>query len=78
MILDFTRILWFFAVRRRIALTNGFVKEMSKAPREEIVMALRYEDVYLSGKKNLRGLHPAPDDRTTVDEPGSGAGGSSG
>ena len=43
---DITRIFYFFAIKNKIILTNGFVKKTAKTPREEIEKARKYKADY--------------------------------
>jgi phage-related protein len=43
---DITRIFYFFYVKNRIVLTNGFIKKTQKTPRRERELALRYKTDY--------------------------------
>lgn len=49
---NITRILYFFAVGRKIILTNGFVKKTQKTPRREIDLARKYRSDYERGFQN--------------------------
>lgn len=48
---NITRILFFFYIKKRIILTNGFVKKTQKTPSREIEMAKKYRKKYLSKEK---------------------------
>ena len=43
---DLSRVLYFFANRRRVILTNGFSKKTQKTPRSEIEKAKAYRKEY--------------------------------
>ena len=43
---DITRILYFFAIGKRIILTNGFTKKSQKTPKREIDVAKKYRTDY--------------------------------
>lgn len=43
---NITRVLYFFDARRKIILTNGFVKKTQKTPRREIELAKKYRAEY--------------------------------
>ena len=43
---NITRVLYFFAVGRKIILTNGFVKKTRKTPKREIKLAKKYRADY--------------------------------
>ena len=53
---DISRVLYFFYVRKKAILTNGFVKKSQKTPKGEIDLAKKYRQDYLEresgGKKN--------------------------
>ena len=49
---DITRIFYFFCIGHKIIVTNGFVKKTNKTPREEIALAKKYRQAYLSRKEN--------------------------
>lgn len=48
---DITRVLYFFAVGRKIILTNGFVKKTQKTPLGEITLAKKYRAEYEQRKE---------------------------
>ena len=50
---NITRVLYFFFVGKKIILTNGFVKKTQKTPKNELTLAKKYRDEYISrgGKK---------------------------
>ena len=50
---NITRVLYFFFVGKKIILTNGFVKKTQKTPKNELALAKKYRDEYISrgGKK---------------------------
>ena len=41
---DITRIFYFFCIRNRIIMTNGFVNKAEKTPRSEIELAKKYKE----------------------------------
>lgn len=43
---NITRILYFFAVGRKIILTNGFIKKTQRTPKKEIELAKKYREDY--------------------------------
>lgn len=45
---DIIRLLYFFVVRQKIILTNGFVKKTLRTPKRELELALKYCQDYLS------------------------------
>ena len=45
-------ILYFFYVRHRIIVTNGFVKKTQKTPKSEIEKAKEYRKEYLERKED--------------------------
>lgn len=45
---DITRVLYFFVVGQKIILTNGFVKKTQKTPKNQIALAEKYRDDYMS------------------------------
>lgn len=49
---DITRILYFFYYKKRIILTNGFVKKTQKAPKNEIRLAKAYRKDFLERVKD--------------------------
>ena len=49
---DITRIFYFFYMRNKIILTNGFVKKTQKTPLSEIKLALKYKADYEGRKQN--------------------------
>lgn len=50
---NITRVLYFFFVGKKIILTNGFVKKTQKTPKNELTLARKYRDEYISrGGKN--------------------------
>lgn len=42
------RILYFFVVGKKIVLTNGFIKKTQKTPKNELELAVKYREEYLS------------------------------
>lgn len=44
---DISRVLYFFFARRRVVLTNGFVKKTQKTPKAEIELAKQYRKDFL-------------------------------
>ena len=48
---DITRVLYFFAVGKKIILTNGFVKKTQKTPVAVIELAKEYRKIYLARMK---------------------------
>lgn len=50
---DIVRAFYFFAVGKRIVVTNGFIKKTRKTPREEIKRAFRYKKDW--EERHLRG-----------------------
>lgn len=48
---DISRVLYFFAVGRKVILTNGFVKKTQKTPPRELDRAKRYRADYLRRKE---------------------------
>lgn len=49
---NISRVLYFFVTGRRIVLTNGFVKKTQKTPKNEIEIARKYRDEFLSREVN--------------------------
>ena len=49
---DISRVLYFFYVRHRIIVTNGFVKKTQKTPKSEIEKAKEYRKEYLERKED--------------------------
>lgn len=49
---NISRVLYFFVIGKKIVLTNGFIKKQQKTPKNEIALAKKYRDDYLSGKEN--------------------------
>lgn len=45
---DITRIFYFFVIRQKIILTNGFIKKTQKTPKTEIALAKKYRNDYLN------------------------------
>lgn len=45
---NISRVLYFFVIGRRIVLTNGFVKKTQKTPKNEIELAKKYRNEFLS------------------------------
>lgn len=45
---DITRVLFFFMVRKKVILKNGFVKKTQKTPKSEIDLARKYKADYES------------------------------
>lgn len=48
---DITRVLYFFAIGRKIILTNGFVKKTQKTPSNEISTAKKYRNEFEQRKE---------------------------
>lgn len=48
---NITRILFFFYIKKRIILTNGFIKKTQKTPSREMEIAKKYRKEYLSKEK---------------------------
>ena len=44
---NISRILYFFVIRKRVILTNGFIKKTQKTPQKEIELAKKYRKDYL-------------------------------
>ena len=52
---DITRIFYFFVIKNKIILTNGFIKKTDKTPPSEIALARKYKADYERRiKKNER------------------------
>ncbi len=49
---DISRVLYFFVVGKKIVLTNGFVKKTQKTPKNEIELAKKYRNEFLSREEN--------------------------
>lgn len=49
---DISRVLYFFVVKHKIVLTNGFVKKTQRTPIKEIDLARKYKEDYLQRKEN--------------------------
>lgn len=49
---DISRIFYFFFDRKKIVLTNGFIKKTQKTPEKEIEKALKFKADYERRKKN--------------------------
>lgn len=49
---DISRVLYFFVIRRKAVLTNGFIKKTQETPPGEIDRAKKYRYKYLTGKEN--------------------------
>lgn len=49
---NITRVLYFFCVGKNIILTNGFVKKSQKTPKNEIDLAKKYRDEYMSRRND--------------------------
>ena len=49
---DISRVMYFFVVRKKAVLTNGFIKKTQKTPKEEIERAKCYRADFLSRKEN--------------------------
>ena len=49
---DISRVLYFFVVGKKIVLTNGFVKKTQKTPKNEIELAKKYRNDFLSREEN--------------------------
>lgn len=49
---DISRVLYFFVVKHKIVLTNGFVKKTQRTPVKEIDLARKYKEDYLQRKEN--------------------------
>lgn len=51
---DFSRVLYFFVIGKKVILTNGFIKKTQKTPSAEIEKAEQYRKEYLSRKDILK------------------------
>lgn len=51
---NITRVLYFFAIERKIILTHGFVKKTKKTPPQEISRAKEYRDDYYEQEKKKK------------------------
>ena len=51
---DITHVLYFFAVGKKVILTNGFIKKTQKTPASEITLAKQYRADYLARKENSK------------------------
>lgn len=49
-----SRVLYFFARKRKVVMTNGFLKKTQKTPPDEIKTAKRYRADYLRRQKEIR------------------------
>ncbi len=45
---NIVRALYFFVIGNKIVFTNGFVKKTQKTPKNEITLAQKYRNIYLS------------------------------
>ncbi len=52
---DISRVLYFFVIDQKIVLTNGFIKKTQKTPVNEIALAEKYRQEFLSQEKNIKG-----------------------
>lgn len=50
---DISRVLYFFVIGKKIVLTNGFIKKTQKTPRNEIELAKKYRNEFLSREERL-------------------------
>jgi len=51
---DITHVLYFFAVGKKVILTNGVIKKTQKTPASEITLAKQYRADYLARKENSK------------------------
>lgn len=49
---DITRVLYFFEMKGKVVLTNGFIKKTQKTPKREIERAKRYRADYVRRLKH--------------------------
>ena len=49
---DISRVLYFFVVGHKVVITNGFIKKTQKTPKNEIELARKYRNEYLSRRGN--------------------------
>jgi len=48
---NISRVLYFFVVGKKVILTNGFIKKTQKTPKNEIDLAKKYRQQYLTRKE---------------------------
>lgn len=53
---NISRVMYFFFIRNKAVLTNGFIKKTQKTPKKEIELAKKYRQDYLKRKSGGEGI----------------------